>query len=175
MPRFVLSPHVPSPKHDRYVKRLVQEFSASSTRLQPIILEEQVPATKSRHVHVIWDAWKDLTDEQRSAVIVDAYAEAEGPEAAAEITIAEGVTPPEALALGLLPLKVVPARKRHDPIPLDAYQAAVAAEARNTLLGPKAKELRFARVEDAEQAVTRLRQALPGSSWSVVQEVATES
>jgi hypothetical protein len=175
MPRFVIPSHVPSPKHERYVKRLVQEFSASSTRLQPVILEEQVPATKSRHVHVIWDAWKGLTDEQRSAVIVDAYAEAEGREAADEITIAEGVTPSEALALGLLSFKVVPARKRNDPIPLEAYQAALAAEARNTLLGAKAGELRFARVADAEQALTRLRQALPGSSWSVVQEVATES
>src|SRR5437762_1691625 len=100
MPRFVLTPHAPSLKHERFVKKLVQEFTASSPNLQPLILEARVPSTKSRHVRVIWDAWKDLSDEHRSAVIVDAYTEAEGPEAAAEITIAEGVTPQEALALG---------------------------------------------------------------------------
>jgi len=88
MPRFVVPPQAPSPKHERLVKKLVQEFRASSTSLQPLILEEQVPSTKSRHVRVIWDAWKDVGDEQRAAVIVDAYTEAERPEAAEEITIA---------------------------------------------------------------------------------------
>lgn len=175
MPRFIITPNIPAPKHDRLVKKLVQEFTAASTHLQPLILEEQVPSTKSRHVRVIWDAWKDLTDEQRAAVIVDAYQEAEGPEAAAEITIAEGVTPHEALALGLLPFKVVPTRKKNEPIPQEAYQATLAAAARYSLLGPKAKELRFARLEDAEEAVAGLQEALPGSSWAVIEEIATES
>lgn len=175
MPRFIITPGTHSPKHDAFVKKLVQEFTSAGANLQPLILEEQVPSTKSRHVRVLWDRWKELEDEQRAAVIVDAYAQAEGAEAAGEITIAEGVTPHEALALGLLPFKVVPARKQHDPIPLDAYKTAQAKEARHTLLGPKAKELRYARIEDAQQAYQRLLQALPGSSWAVVQELATES
>ncbi len=165
----------PSPKHERFVKKLAQEFTASSTNVQPLILEERVPTTKSRHVRVIWDAWKKLTDEQRSAVIADAYARAEGPEAAAEVTIAEGVTPQEALALGLLPFKVVPARGQHDPTSHPTYHQALAPEAGRTLLGAKAKELRYARLEDAEQARRRLEQALPGSSWAVVQETVSES
>jgi hypothetical protein len=175
MPRFVMTPYAPSPKHERFVKRLVQEFTASSTNLQPLILEEQVPSTKSRHVRVIWDAWKDLTDEQRSAVIVDAYTEAEGPEAAAEITIAEGVTPQDALALGLLPFKVMPTRNRDTTVSAEECRKALAVEARRTLLGAKAKELRYARLEDAEQTRQRLEQALPASSWAVVQESAVES
>src|SRR5205085_11400035 len=130
----------------------------------PLILEEKIPSTKSRHVRVIWDRWKELDDEQRSAVIVDAYTQAEGADAANEITIADGVTPQEALALGLLAFKVVPARKKNDPIPLEKYRTVQAAEARNTLLGPKAKELRYARIEDAQQAQHRLQEALPGSS-----------
>lgn len=134
-----------------------------------------MPSTKSRHVRVIWDRWKELDDEQRAAVIEDAYGQAEGAQAAAEITLAEGLTPPEALALGLLPYKVVPARKKSDASALEAYQAARAKEARNTLLGPKAKELRYARIEDAQQAEQRLQQALPGSTWAIVQELATES
>jgi len=93
MPRCVISPQAPSPKHERFVKKLVQEFTASSANLQPLILDEQVPSTGSRHVRFIWDAWKDLTDEQRSAVIVDAYTEAAGPEAAGAITVAWAAPP----------------------------------------------------------------------------------
>ena len=143
MPRFITTPSAPSPKHERFVKALIREFTGSSPNLQPLILEEKVPSTKSRHVRVIWDRWKELDDEQRSAVIIDAYTQAEGAETANEITIADGVTPQEALALGLLPFKVVPSRKKNDSIPIEGYQAAQAKEARNTLLGPKAKELRY--------------------------------
>jgi hypothetical protein len=175
MPRFIRSARAPSPKHESLVKRLVQEFDPGASGLQPLILEERIPATNSRHVHVIWHRWKELADEQRAAVIVDAYTQAEGPEAAAEITVADGVTPQEALALGLLPYKVVPVRKRDDPVSSEAYQAALAREARHTLLGPKARELRYARLEDAEQAKRRLEEALPGSAWAAVQEIATES
>ena len=71
-------------KHEALLKKLVQEFTESSANLQPLILEEKIPSTKLRHVRVIWDRWKDLDDEQRSAVIVDAYTQAEGPEAAGE-------------------------------------------------------------------------------------------
>jgi hypothetical protein len=134
-----------------------------------------VPETKSRHVHVIWDSWKDLSDDQRSTIIVDAYRQVEGDQAAAEVTIAEGVTVQEALALGLLPFKVVPGRKRNDTISLDDYRRAMEAEARYTLLGLRAKELRYSRLEDAEQAKNRLIQGLPGSSWIIVQEMMSES
>lgn len=175
MPRFILPSKTHSPQHEKFVKKLVQEFSATSANLQPLILEERVPATRSRHVRVIWDAWKSLDDEQRSAIIVDAYLAAEGAEAASEITIAEGFTPQEALALGLLPYQIAPARKKADPIAEKAYRAALASEARHTILGPKAKELRFARMEDATQTITRLRQVLPGSAWILVQETDLES
>src|SRR5947209_7682221 len=116
MPRFIIPSRADSSKNERLVKKLAQELRTPSSNVQPLILEERIPSTKSRHVRVIWDAWKDLGDEQRSAVITDAYAEAEGQQAADDITIAEGLTPQEALALGLLPFKVVPTRKKNDSI-----------------------------------------------------------
>src|SRR5437879_5035786 len=125
MPRVIITPRARSPKHESLVKQLVGEFSTTSSKLQPLILEERVPSTKSRHVRVIWDRWKDIEDEQRSAVIEEAYRQAGGPEAAGEITIAEGMTPHEALALGLLPFKDVPARKKSDPISQDEYITAL--------------------------------------------------
>jgi hypothetical protein len=175
MPRFIVTPSPPSPKHDAFVKKLVQEFAATSTNVQPLILEERIRATGSRHVRVIWDRWKEIADEERGAIILDAYTQAEGSDAAGEVTIADGVTPREALALGLLPYKVVPVRKKNDPLKPEAYQAALSEEAGQTLLGAKGRELRYARLEDAEEALRRLQAALPRSSWAVVQEIATES
>src|SRR6266851_10035270 len=151
MPRYVINPVTPPPKSDKLLKKLVLELRTPTTSLQPLILEEHVPVTKSRHVFVIWDRWKAVSDERRSSVIVEAYKQAEGDESASQITIASGVTAEEAVVLGLLPWKVVPARKRTDPISEDDYRRAFAAEANNTLLGAKAVELRYARLEDAEQ------------------------
>ena len=88
----------------------------------------------------------------RAVITSDAYTKAEGPDTAKAITIAEGFTPLEANALGLFSFKVVPTRKKDDPIPLEAYGQAMRREARGTLLGPKSKELRYARIEDAQQA-----------------------
>lgn len=176
MPRFILRySRSPSPKHDRLVKRLIQEFSPTAAGLQPLILEEHVPSTKSRQVRVIWDAWKDVPDDDRASVIIDAYVQAEGAEAEEDIAVADGLTPQEALALGLLPYKVLPVRKAGDKETFEEQRAALAAEAKNTLLGARAKELRFARLEDAEASRKRLDAATPGSPWAVVQEQAVES
>ncbi|MCI0637726.1 MAG: hypothetical protein L0Y72_08850 [Gemmataceae bacterium] len=176
MPRIILT-KPPKPKaHDKLVKRLVQELKSPGNDVQPLILEQFIEGTGSRHVHVIWDDWQGLIDEQRSAVIEEAYAQAEGAKAASEITLASGVTPDEALVLGLLPFKVVPTRKRHEAKPPMAdYKKAMKAESRRTVLGDRSEELRYPRVEDAEAAISRLGKALPGSEWTVVQEVPYES
>jgi hypothetical protein len=176
MPRIILKGPPRPPSYERLVKRLAQELTAPGKEVQPLILEQVIEATGSRHVHVIWDEWKGLSDEQRSAVILQAYAEVEGAKAAPEITLASGVTAEEALSLGLLPYKVVPMRKRHESEPpAAAYKKALKAEARQALVGTEALELRYARIEDAEEARKRLEKTLPGSHWAVVQEVASES
>ncbi len=75
----------------------------------------------------------------------------------------------------MLPFKVVPTRQRADAKPtLAAYKKAITSEVAATLLGPKAEELRFPRLEDAEAAKRRLEKALPASQWTIVQEVAFE-
>lgn len=176
MPRFILNKPPKPPEHDKLVRRLVQELRAPGDDSLPLILEQSIEATGSRHVHVIWDRWKDLSEEQRSDVVWEAYTQAEGAKAAEEITIATGATPAEAVVLGLLPFKLVPARKRHEAAPpMAKCKKALKAEARNTVLGSDADELRYPRLEDADQARRRLEKALPGSEWVVVQEVPYES
>lgn len=176
MPRYVLQKPPKPPEHDKLVRRLAQELASPGSDLQPLILEQEIEATGSRHVHVIWDRWKDRSEEQRSDIIWDAYAEAEGAEAVKNITLASGVTPAEAVVLGLLPFKVDHTRKRHEARPpMAKYKKVMKAEAGNTLLGPAAEELRYPRREDAEEAKSRLEKALPGSEWVIVQEVSSES
>lgn len=175
MPRIFITSSSKSPKHDKLTKRLAQELKSPGNDLQPLILEEEISSTGSRHVHVIWDQWKGIPDEARSRVIVEAYQRAEGDPFAEQITIAAGVTAREASALGLLPWKVIPFRKRPEPKPpMAEVRKTVAAEARNTLLGPAAGDLRYARAEDAEEARQRLEKALPGSKWIVEKEVQYE-
>lgn len=182
MPRFVINSPAEVRHHDKLVKRLAQELeSHSPTDLQPLILEERIDATGSRHVYAIWDKWKDLSDDERSQVIVEAYSQTEGPAVAEQITIAAGLTPIEALSLGLLPWKVVrKGKKTKMPVSPDlqkqlAAMEAERAESRNTLLGKSGKELRYARAEDADDARKRLEAAAPGFHWMVVKEEQQEA
>jgi hypothetical protein len=175
MPRIIVTKDFPPQKHAALVKKLATELASSGDEVQPLILEEHVMATNSRHVHVVWDRWKDIPDEERAAIIVEAYRQADLEDAASEITIAAGVTPEEAVLLGVLPWKVVPARKKNGKLSEADYKKALASEARHTVFGSKARELRYARMEDANEAADRLGKALPGSSWAVVHEVLAES
>lgn len=181
MPRFVINSSAKPGSHDSLVRRLAQELRSPGESPQPLILEETIGATGSRHVHVIWDRWKTLSDDERSQVIVEAYSRADGPEVAEQITIAAGVTPKEALALGLLPWKVVRAQKKSarptPPMLNDVVDASRAeqVERQSTVLGRSVRELRYAREEDAEQARQRLEQAVPGSRWKLVKEEQIEA
>ncbi len=178
MPRFILREKPRSPKHDRLVRKLAQELQSPGAQPQPLILESEIPATKSRHVHVIWDDWSKLSEEERADVILDAYSTAEGQNYAEQIAIAIGLTSSEALALGLLPWKVDPILSRRNGLHEADYGRALLGEAKHAVLHPKwimQHGLRYARQEDAEEAVKRLRRALPGSSWSITKEIYSDS
>ncbi len=169
MPRHIINRREMIAHHPKLVKKLVAELIGGKSK-QPVIVEEVIPATASRHVHVIWDQWRRLPEEERSDVIWQAYREAEGEEAASNITIAIGATPEEALALGLLPFQVRRLRKRANAVSPDDYRRAMEQELSNTLLGAQSEELRYATLEEAEEAKSRLEAALPGSHWAVVQD-----
>src|SRR5438132_3766342 len=105
MPRVIIHSAPRSPKFQRYVRRLVHELKNPGSCPQPLILEEEVSATRTRHVRVIWDQWKKIPDEERTDMILEAYKQAEGSDYADQITVINGLTGTEALALGLLPWK----------------------------------------------------------------------
>ena len=65
---------------------------------QPLIQIDR-PAERA-HLLVIWDAWRTSSQQERSLIIMDAYREAMGHEAALAVSVAMGLTQDEAVRLG---------------------------------------------------------------------------
>jgi hypothetical protein len=69
---------------------------------QPEIYEEAVPGTRPlMRVWVVWSAWGQLSEAERSRIILEAYERARGRQAMLGVSIAAGLTPREAEELGL--------------------------------------------------------------------------
>src|SRR3989440_13098210 len=100
------------------VERLVEELKSDRQAGQPVIEEEEFPTGKLR-VNVIWDAWDRVPLEDRTATILRAYEQAEGPEYRDRIALASGLTVPEAHAAGMLPYQVIAAVRNNDPVTRD--------------------------------------------------------
>jgi hypothetical protein len=61
---------------------------------------------------VIWDAWRDLSNVERSSVIMDAYALVHGKQPIPAVAI--GFTGSEAISLGYLPFRIAPLVRKTD-------------------------------------------------------------
>lgn len=173
MPRHIID-RVSGQLDPELRSQLVQELCAelkASRGVEPIILEEILGPSRSRHIQVLWSRWEQVPEEVRTDVILEAYQQAEPDTTAGDIAVAVGLTPDDALALGLLRFIVVPMwRGTNDPISREKYEQAIESERPRTLLGGRARELRYATMADAEDAVRRLESALPGSHWSIAFE-----
>lgn len=86
---------------DGFIDRLAQELGTEQALLTagapelseeaPTIIEE-TGLLNRLNVTVIWDAWHDLSGEQRGHVIMEAYGRAKGPHEKARIGLAMGLT-----------------------------------------------------------------------------------
>ena len=152
--------------------RLAEELRRNGESGQPMIDEQVFPSDKIS-VTVIWDEWETLSLEDRSAVILRAYEQAEGRDYREKITLASGLTLPEAYAAGMLPFQIIPALRKGDPVTPEDCRQAMIAEGASTLLSPDKPQLRFATEEEATAAVLRLVRRLPKSDpiWVVTQEI----
>src|SRR5437773_9446384 len=93
------------PRFDDLVGELAKELKSSRESGQPVIIEQTFPAGVIR-LTVLWDKWDRLAHEDGTGVILRAYGMAEGPEYRAKITLASGLTIPEAQAVGMLPFQI---------------------------------------------------------------------
>jgi hypothetical protein len=169
MPRFRSTAPSTEEKHPDLVRALELELTSTGDNAQPVILEQFIRPTKSRHIRVIWDRWEGVADEERTQAIVDAYASHERDAPGPEITMAIGLTPDEALASGNLEwlVEMDPAANGDG----EQLRRALAAEAARTLLGSRTSKLRYATKDAALAACRRLRAAVPDSTWIVIRDV----
>jgi hypothetical protein len=167
MARYIIKHEPLLNRFDDLVEVLVEEL-ACGRKAQPAFIEQQMPVSFARHVYVIWDRWVDVPEDERSDVILRAYGRFEG-EASTNIAFGIGVTGQEAVELGLLPFVVQYSNLEH-VAPIDCEKAKK-NELSSTILGIRSSELRYPTHEEAELAVERLQSAVPGSKWTVTQEI----
>jgi hypothetical protein len=172
MPRNVRSPETLTPRRpSRLVEELAEELRSGRESGQPIIDEDRFK-TGSIRVVVLWDRWDDIDPESRSAAIVEAYRKVEGEEFAGRIALVNGLTIPEAIASGMLPVKIIAALREDDPVTPEQCRQAMIDEGASTLLDDGYPELRYATEEEADAGRKRLAARLPGSEpvWVVIKE-----
>ena len=80
-------------------KRLTEEFLHPADAYSAPFINIERPGT-SIHLLVIWDDWRDLSQQDRSYLILRAYESAHGADAATEVSVAMGLTTGEAERLG---------------------------------------------------------------------------
>lgn len=165
MPRIIFGADAPPLPSDVLIQDLAEELTSPSGGPLPLIIERHVRSTKSRHVWVIWDRWDDLNEEERSTIITRAYIATEGVEAADHLAIASGILPRQAAVFGLVPFIVEPVVPSF--LERDDYRQAKAREARNTVMGEGARQLRYPTEDEARRALDRLKQAEPGTEWAI--------
>jgi hypothetical protein len=146
----------------------VLQQSGSSPR-EPLVVENRIAQTRSIHVVVIWDKWEDLSPVKRSRIIGDAYAKAKRLRDAT-ITVAMGLTSEEALRLGFLPYSIVTTRRQGDTVSADALTKVMASAGGIVVKVGSSTQLRFATLEQAEDAYRYLSQQVAGPYWAIVQE-----
>ena len=156
---------------ENLVDRLVEELKGGGESAQPIIDEEEFSSGLLR-ITVIWDDWDRLPPENRTSTILRAYEVADQP-LRERITLASGLTVPEAYAAGRMPYRIIPAWRTGDPVTLEQCREAMIDEGASTLFSPENPRLLFATREDAEAARARLGERLPVSSgpvWTIAVE-----
>jgi len=154
------------------VERLKDELQNGHESGQPMIDEKRFENGRMQ-VTVVWDDWEPMSFEERTGVILEGYRLAEGNESRNRIALANGLTVPEAYSAGLLPYEIIPARRSSDRVTDEQLCNAMIKEGASVLRSPSQPILRFASKNDAEAAMNRLIQDLPGSEeiWVLRKEM----
>lgn len=139
---------------------------------QPMINENSIPQTKSIHVVVIWDDWRNLSPTERSSVILQAYSKATR-FSDSNITVAMGLTAEESLRMGFLPYSIVSTRRQTDKVTLARLVKTMADAGGIVVKIGDSTQLRFASLEQAENAYRFLSQEIPGPYWAIIQDQPT--
>jgi hypothetical protein len=89
--------------HEQMVLDLLDEWTQpASPNTEPIIFEEAGQGQRLAHVYVVWSRWADVDRVERSEIIMEAAERKLPAEDVLNITIAMGLTPDEAIRMGMV-------------------------------------------------------------------------
>jgi hypothetical protein len=170
MPRIQLDYPKPLKKINR---QLVEKLSSYLTQndytsiYQPLIYEYKLQKSLLR-VIVIWDEWKILSLEERTAIILAAYSDYE----AQNIALASGLTVPEGVMAGFLPFRVIPALRKTDQINQEHCWEIMTMMNASILFEENEPHLYFATKEESEKFIEMIERQYPETQevWSIVRE-----
>ncbi|MCK4342467.1 MAG: hypothetical protein KAY37_12175 [Phycisphaerae bacterium] len=92
----------PHPRADELRSRLLEEWrEPNESHAEPIIIEENAVPSRPIHIYVIWSDWAELSQRERSEIIMDTYQDLRGAEASLRVTVAMGLTPDDAQRLNI--------------------------------------------------------------------------
>jgi hypothetical protein len=158
-------------RREAFVEELANEL-AGSGRGDAVIFEIPVRQTDTYHIIVVWDAWRLVAPEERSAIILDAYEKREAQKQdqipkAAQVTLAMGLTWADPLLRHALPYRIESHARSQEA---DARQIERALLDEGAVRTPNGLQLRFPTQETAERAWARLQGRMPDAHWAVVGE-----
>jgi hypothetical protein len=136
----------------------------------PLVVINLIPQTKSAHVLVIWDEWRELTIPQRSRVIADAFALA-FPKEGVVVRVPMGLTAGEAFSQGFLRYQISALVRPSDQVTQTQIKDAMAVAGGVLLQVGGDQQLRFATRAQAEEAYRRLVQIINKPIWALSEEV----
>lgn len=155
----------------KLVDQLVARLRDPLALEEPFVMEDRIPETRTRHVWVVWDAWKNFNRAAREAIIEEAFA-ASGVLKGDVILIARGLTQGQAFNSGFLPYKIVSTRRKTDPVSVVQLRNAMNSVGGVHVKAGASHQLRFPSMEYAQEAYRQLTEKVPGPYWAIVQEVA---
>jgi hypothetical protein len=82
-------------------ENLVREWRDPHDQGEPVIIKEEGPHGQPLRIYVVWSQWANLTQRERSGIVMRAAEEVGGAELAYRITLAMGLTTTEAARLGI--------------------------------------------------------------------------
>lgn len=153
-------------------RELADELKSGRQSGQPVIYEQTFSSSGKVRVTVIWDEWDHISLEDRTSIILQAY-QSVLPDVRGRIALASGLTVPEASAAGMLPFRIITARRDGDPVTLEDCKKAMIRQGASTLISADSPQLRFATLKEAEAARDRLIKDLPesGPIWVISRDL----
>jgi hypothetical protein len=156
--------------HAGFVQHLTQRFCDDPDLPDlPLIVVNRIPQTRTVHILVVWDLWKDLTIPQRARVIADAFAAAH-PDQDLAVTFPIGLTPGEALRQGFLPYQITPVVRPEDRLRNEELNEALRAAGGVLIQVGDDVQLRFATRGQANRAYRRLLERINKPIWTISEE-----